>query len=71
MKRLKMQGQILTFEQACDLYIQDCRQRNLREATIKHYQQSYKQLFNFFDTDMPLKQMTQDKYQGYIIYLSE
>ena len=70
-KRLKMQQQTLTLEQGCELYLQDCRHRNLREATIKHYQQSYKQLFKFFDTDMPLKQMTQDKYQGYIIYLSE
>lgn len=70
-KRLKMQQQLLTLEQGCELYLQDCRYRNLREATIKHYQQSYKQLFKFFDTDMPLKQMTQDKYQGYIIYLSE
>lgn len=70
-KRLKMQQQLLTLEQGCELHLQDCRHRNLREATMKHYQQSYKQLFKFFDTDMPLKQMTQDKYQGYIIYLSK
>ena len=48
-KRLKMQQQLLTLEQGCELYLQDCRHRNLREATIKHYQQSYKQLFKFFD----------------------
>lgn len=66
-----MQQNILTFEQGCDLYIQDCRQRNLREATIKHYQQSYKQFYNFFDPDMPLHQMTQDLYNAFILYLSE
>ncbi len=71
MKRLKMQGQVLTFEQACDLYIQDCRQRNLREATIKHYQQSYKQFYNFFEPDMPISHITQDLYNAFILYLSE
>lgn len=70
-KRLKIKQQVLTFEQGCELYIQDCRQRNLRQATIKHYQQSYRQFYYFFKPDMLLNQMTEDLYNAYIIYLSE
>ena len=38
MKKLKMaRGTLLTFEEGCDKYLENCRQRNLREGTINHY----------------------------------
>lgn len=30
----------ITFEEGCNKYLEDCRQRNLREGTINHYQKS-------------------------------
>lgn len=30
----------MTFEEGCNKYLEYCRQRNLREGTIKHYRQS-------------------------------
>ena len=46
MKRLKMaRGVTLTFEEGCNKYLENCRQRNLREGTIEHYRQSYVQFF--------------------------
>ena len=41
MKKLKMaRGVTLTFEAGCNKYLENCRQRNLREGTINHYRQS-------------------------------
>jgi len=34
----------ITFEEGCNKYLEDCRQRNLREGTINHYKQSYNQV---------------------------
>ncbi len=37
MKKIKMKrGTTLTFEEGCDKYLEYCRQRNLREGTIRH-----------------------------------
>ena len=42
MKKIKMKrGTTLTFEEGCDKYLEHCRQRNLRDGTIRHYRQSY------------------------------
>ena len=49
MKRLKMNEKIdFTFEECCNKYLENCRVRNLREATIKHYRQSCDQFYKFF-----------------------
>ena len=46
MKKLSMKGaKKLTFEEGCNKYIEYCRQRNLREGTIRHYKQSYLKFF--------------------------
>ena len=34
-------GVTLTFEEGCNKYLENCRQRNLRDGTINHYRQSY------------------------------
>ena len=50
MKKLKMaRGTTLTFEEGCNKYLENCRQRNLREGTVGHYRQSYTQFYKFFD----------------------
>ena len=41
-KKLKMSRTVtLTFEEGCNKYLENCRQRNLREGTVGHYRQSY------------------------------
>ena len=38
MQKIKMsRGVTLTFEEGCKRYLENCRQRNLREGTIGHY----------------------------------
>ena len=42
MQKIKMsRGTLLTFEEGCNKYLENCRQRNLRDGTINHYRQSY------------------------------
>lgn len=69
MKRLKIEEKEMTFEEACEKYIHNCCIRNLREATINHYLQSYEQFYKFFPRDMPLSQMKKSKFDEYVLFL--
>ncbi len=58
MQRLKLKPIVLSFSNGCEMYLNDCRCCNLREATISHYEQSYKQFYmwlSFYD-DMKLEE---------------
>ena len=59
----------ITFEEGCNKYLDNCRQRNLREGTINHYRQSYNQFYKFIDPDMPIEQFDLDLYNSYVLYL--
>lgn len=59
----------ITFEQGCDRYILNCKQRNLREATINHYRQSYTQFYKYFDRNMLLSEITEQTYKDYVVHL--
>ena len=61
----------LTLRDGCDRYLDNCKQRNLRLHTIKHYQQSYQKLFTHFSEDMPLEDFTEESYQGYVVFLQK
>lgn len=71
MKKLQMMHNSITFYEGCCRYIDDCKQRNLREATINHYKQSYTQFYKFFNPEMPLGDFTQQSYNNYVVYLRE
>ena len=70
MKRIKLNyGSDLTFKDGCEKYIENCRQRNLREGTINHYKQSYKQFYKYINPDMLLNNFTEDTYNEYVVTL--
>ncbi len=70
MKKMKMTvSNKITFKEGCDKYLDNCRQRNLREGTINHYKQSYTQFYKYFDADMPVENFTPDIYKQYVVYL--
>lgn len=66
-----MGQQLLTFEEGCNLYLTNCRRRNLREGTIRHYQQSYTQFYKYFDAEMLLIDFDKAKYEDYVLHLQE
>ena len=61
--------QAVTFEDGCNKYLDNCRQRNLREGTINHYRQSYTQFYKYFDRNMPVECFTSAMYKQYVVYL--
>ena len=70
MRRLQMQTtNSITFEQGCNKYLDNCRQRNLRQGTINHYKQSYTQFYKFFEPETPIEQITEKAYNSYVLHL--
>lgn len=72
MKKLKMiRKSGLTFEEGCDLYLNNCKERNLRQGTINHYRQSYTQFYKYFDKEMSLSNFNEKMYKDYVLHLRE
>ena len=62
MKKIKMsRGVTLTFQEGYNKYLENCRQRNLREGTINHYRQSYLYFYKYFDPKMPIEDTFDEK----------
>ena len=62
MQKIKMsRGVTLTFEEGCNKYLENCRQRNLREGTINHYRQSYLYFYKYFDPKIPIEDILLQK----------
>ena len=62
-------GVTLTFEEGCNKYLENSRQRNLREGTIEHYKQSYTQFYKYFDPKIPIEDIDEQTYKHYVLYL--
>lgn len=71
MKLHMQETQQLTFEEGCNRYLQNCKERNLRDSTIRHYQQSYQQFYKFFNREMPLAQFDESSYKRFVLHLRE
>lgn len=71
MARIRMSQHRMTFKEGCEMYLLDCRQRNLREGTIRHYRQSFQRFSRYFDDDMPLDKVDQDAYNTYVLQLCD
>ena len=70
MKKMQMRVRnSITFEEGCNMYLDNCKLRNLREGTINHYKQSYIQFFKYFTPSMPLEEITEKSYKEFMDYL--
>ena len=70
MQKIKMaRGVSFTFEEGCNKYLENCRQKNLREGTIEHYRQSYVQFYKFFDPKMPIEDIDEQSHKDYVLHL--
>lgn len=68
---MKLEERELTLEEVCNKYLDDYRQRNLRDGTIKHYRQSYAKIYRFFGKDLLVSDITERTYAEYVIHLRE
>lgn len=72
MKKIKMNvNSGRTLEQGCEEYIVDCKARNLRDGTIKHYRDAFRQIFKYVDKDMNIKDMSRETFAEFVIALRE
>ena len=70
MKKLRMvKSNSITLEEGCNKYLDNCRQRNLREGTIRHYRQSYGYFYKYFDKDMLVEDIDVNTYKDYVLHL--
>lgn len=61
----------ITFVEGCEEYFLDCKARNLRDGTIKHYVDSTKQIKKYIGEDILIKDIDKDVIDDFIIQLRE
>jgi hypothetical protein len=69
MKKLKMTVGKMTFEDGGNKYLGNCRQRNLREGTIKHYKQSYTRFYKYINPNTLIEDINESIYRNYVLHL--
>ena len=71
-EKIKMVSRgLITLEEGCNKYLDNCRARNLREGTINHYRQIYVQFKKLFDMQMMVSDIDESVYQRYVVFLRE
>lgn len=60
-----------TFQDGFEEYVLDMKARNLRIGTIKHYQDSVKQLYKCFPQDMPITNFNSQSMPAFILFMTE
>ena len=68
-KKVKWTAASITLREGCEKHCENCKQRNLKDATIKHYRESYKCFYRFFGEDIPVEQINEEKYNSYLSFL--
>lgn len=68
MKKLKMNYKNdKNFKDGFEEFILNCRSRNLRDGTINHYEQSYRQIVKYFDEYTLLSDIDKNVFENFII----
>ena len=68
-KQKMMETNSMCFRDGCEAYLLYCRQRNLRAATLRHYRQSYGQIYKHIDPAMKLEDFNSKVYESYVQHL--
>lgn len=61
----------ITFEEGCEEYILDCKSRNLREGTIRHYRDTMVQMKKYIGSDTLVKEMTVETFNDFVVELRD
>ncbi|WP_461813160.1 hypothetical protein [Faecalimonas sp.] len=59
----------ITFAERSREYILNCKARNLRDGTIKHYRDSIRQILKYIDADTPIESMNKQIVENFIVEL--
>lgn len=68
MKRIKMSYKNnRTFKDGFNEFILNCKAKNLREATIKHYEVSYKQIIKYLDENIKISDISKSTFDEFVV----
>ena len=68
MKKMQMNVENeVTFYEGCEEYILDCKARNLRNGTLRHYTDSSKQIMKYIGEDTLIKDITKETIENFCI----
>lgn len=71
MEKMRMnRGKEKTLQDGVNEYLADCRGRNLREGTIRHYRDGSKQIVKYIGAETKLKDLSYESFQMLIIKLN-
>lgn len=60
-----------TFKEGFEEFILSCKARNLRDGTIKHYNEVYKQIIKYFNEDILLADISQKAFDEFILAIKD
>lgn len=61
----------ITFKEGVEEYLVDCKQRNLRENTLRHYRESYKSIIRVIDEDMYIRDLNENSVGEFVVNCKE
>ena len=61
----------ITFGEGCEEYILDCKARNLRNGTLRHYSDSTKQILKYIGENTLIQDIDQNMIDDFIVQLRE
>ncbi|WP_286909258.1 tyrosine-type recombinase/integrase [Clostridium sp. UBA1652] len=71
-KKLKIEtDNSITFKEGFEEYIDNCKARNLRDATIKHYKEGYRAITKFLDEDTKVKDINKGTVDNFVRYVRD
>lgn len=66
-RKIKIQSDnSITFSEGFEEFILNCKGRNLREGTIRHYTEGYKSITKFISKDTPIKDITHKTFDEFV-----
>ena len=61
----------ITFEEGCEEYLLDCKARNLRDGTLKHYMDTMKQIKKYIGADTLIKDIDEQSVNEFFVDLRD
>jgi integrase/recombinase XerD len=61
----------VTLKQGFEVFLDNCKARNLRDATINHYKEAYKSITRFIDKDTLINTINQNTVDDFVISIKD
>lgn len=59
----------ITLDEGFDIFVRSCEVRNLRTATIRHYENTMRSVYKFIEPKTLIKDITKDTVDGFVLHI--